>query len=274
MIRLVGLHTMLVFAPAAPALADPNLPAATDALLYAAQKAVLLCGLAFTGYWAYQAFNAPPIPLGDGPALPRYMTQPRQYRLGAVVFVGACLVVYGLLAYFHRALFPLAGIIDSDLGKAIDKATTDGSLAYPLVVVFAAAIFVASLKFERDWNPLLMLRGAVHGWIAIPRLANALMTMARDELVVPAESRTAVVAHADTLFVAVGDFDKDRLSLDRNWAELCYIRSWLEGFRAQGAHLTFFGEPSFAWDQLQADFESLRLWIAPLKRGEVRDAAI
>src|SRR5215471_14097998 len=142
-------------------------------------------------------------------------------------------------------------MIDPELQTAINRSMTDGSLSYPLVVIFAAAVFVASLKFERDWNPLWVLRHALHGWISIPRLANALMMMARDELVVPDDARTVLMRDPDTSFVAIEDFEKDRRSLDRRWAELCYIRFWLEHFRAIGSHLTFFNEPSFAWDQLQ-----------------------
>ena len=83
-----------------------------------------------------------------------------------------------------------------------------------------------------------------------------------------------VAGHPDTPYVTVGDFDKDRRSLDRHWAELCYIRLWLEHYRAQGSHFTFFNEPSFAWEQLQADYDNARDRIAPLKRGDVTDPNI
>ncbi len=153
----------------------------------------------------------------------------------------------------------------------------DGSLSYPLTVIFSAAIFVSLLKVEKDWNPIFVLRRVVHGWISIPQIANALMVMMRDELVVPADARANVADDPDTPYVTTGDFDKDRRSLDRRWAELCYIRLWLERHRAQGSHFTFFNEPSFAWEQLQADYYSARDRIAPLKRvkrGDVTDAYI
>ena len=245
-----------------------------DAFLYTAQAALLILGMAFTGYWAYQAFDTPPIKLGDGPALPRYMTQPNQYRLGVIAYVGVCLLVYALIAYFHKELLPLVRALSPELHETIDKSMTDGSLAYPLVVIFSAAIFVTLLKVEKDWNPLFVLRRVVHGWVSIPQFANAVMVMARDELLVPVEARAAVAGDPDTPYVTVGDFDKDRRSLDRHWAELCYIRLWLEHDRAQGSHYTFFNEPSFAWEQLQSDYESARNLIVPLKRGDVTDTNI
>jgi hypothetical protein len=274
MVRKIWLAVLLSGAMTVRAAAQDASAAAPDNILYTAQAVLLILGMAFTGYWAYEAFNAPPIRLGDGPTLPRYMTQPSQYRMGAIAFVVMCLLVYALIAYFHREFLPLVGIVAPELYRTIDKSTTDGSLAYPLVVIFAAAIFVTSLKIESEWNPLLVLRRVVHGWVSIPQIANALMVMARDELVVPAEARALVAGDPGTPYVTVGDFDKDRRSLDRRWAELCYIRLWLERYRAQGSHLTFFNEPSFAWEQLQADYDSARDRIAPLKRGEVTDTNI
>jgi ABC-type amino acid transport substrate-binding protein len=242
--------------------------------VYLAQSALLVLGMAFAGYWAYQAFDKPPINLGDGPALPRYMTQPSQYRTGVIVFVGTCLLIYALIAYFHQQLVPIVGVISPELQEAILKSMNGGSLSYPLVVIFSAAIFVTLLKVEKDWNPIFVLRRVVHGWVSIPKIANALMVIIRDELIVPAEARAGVAGDPDTPYVTIGDFDKDRRSLDRRWAELCYIRRWLEHHRTQGSHFTFFSEPSFAWEQLQADYYNARDRVAPLKRGEVNDANI
>jgi hypothetical protein len=242
--------------------------------VYIAQYVLLILGMAFAGYWAYEAFDTPPIKLGDGPALPRYMTQPSQYRLGVIVFVGTCLLVYTLIAYFHHDLLPIVGALNPELRYTIEKSMKDGSLSYPLVIIFSAAIFVSLLKVEKDWNPIFVLRRVVHGWVSIPQIANALMVMMRDELVVPADVRAGVAADPHTPYVSAGDFDKDRRSLDRRWAELCYIWRWLERHRAQGSHFTFFNEPSFAWEQLQADYFNARDHIAPLKRGDETDAGI
>jgi len=217
--------------------------------------------MVFAGYWAYQAFNTPPIKLGDGPTLPRYMTQPNQFRLGVIAYVGVCLLVYTLIAYFHKELLPLVGAVAPELHKSLKDSMIDGSLSYPLVVIFSAAIFITLLKVEKDWNPLCALRRIVHSWVSIPQLANALMIMTRDELLVPAEERSKVAGGPDTPYITVGDFDKDRRSLDRRWAEFCYIRLWLERHRAQGSHFTFFNEPSFAWGQLEADYKTFAILL-------------
>ena len=274
MLQRLGLMLLVTGGFSLPAVAQNASTGQPDAFLYTAQAALLLLGMAFAGYWAYAAFDTPPIKLGDGPTLPRYMTQPAQYRLGVLVYVGACLMVYALIAYFHRDLLPLVGALMPELYQTIQRSMTNGSLTYPLVVIFSAAIFVSLLKVEKDWNPLFVLRRVVHVWVSIPQFANAIMVLARDELFVPVEARAEVASAADAPYVTVGDFDKDRRSLDRHWAELCYIRLWLEHYRAQGSHFTFFNEPSFAWEQLQADYDNARDRIAPLKRGDVTDPNI
>ena len=84
--------------------------------VYMAQCVLLILGMAFAGYWAYEAFDRPPIKLGDGPTLPRYMTQPTQYRLGVIAYVGVCLLVYALIAYFHQDLVPIVGALNPSCG--------------------------------------------------------------------------------------------------------------------------------------------------------------
>jgi hypothetical protein len=171
--------------------------------VYTAQYVLLILGMAFAGYWACEAFDTPPIKLGDGPTLPRYMTQPSQYRLGVIAFVGTCLLVYALIAYFNQDLLPIVGAVDPGLRQTIENSMKDGSLPYPLVVIFSAAIFVSLLKIDKDWNPIFVLRRVVHGWVSIPQIANALMVMMRDQLLVPVDARANVAGDSDTPYVTV-----------------------------------------------------------------------
>jgi hypothetical protein len=132
-------------------------------------------------------------------------------------------------------------------------------------------------KNEIEWNPLLLLRRLVWGLVSIPEFANAIMLKARDALVVPIQFRDGVARHADAPYIHVDDFDKDRNSLDRNWAELCYIRLSLAENRAAGLHYSFFNEKSFAWDELDADYAAACDHVArvkqPLGPGDLRDVA-
>jgi hypothetical protein len=108
----ISLALFVGLALSLPAAAQEVSAIQSDPLLYSAQAILLLLGMAFTGYWAYEAFDAPSVNLGgDGPTLPRYMTQPSQYRLGVIAFVSMCLLVYVLIAYFHKELLPLVGAV-------------------------------------------------------------------------------------------------------------------------------------------------------------------
>ena len=195
-----------------------------------------------------------------------------------IAYVVICLAFYDLGTYFFRDLLPLADFVaPSWLQKLIDTVVANGLLSFPLTVVLAAVILFLLLKSQTDWNPLLLLRRLVWGWVSIPQLANTIMLKARDALVVPIKERAAVAGKSDAPYVDVGDFEKDRNSLDRNWAELCYIRLWLAENRAAGSHHTFFNKSSFAWDKLDTDYAAACSNIArakqPLDHGDVPDLA-
>ena len=268
MFRLLCSTLIIIDALIVPARAEDVGFTTLNSMLYPAQAAFLLFAMGIAAYFAYTAFNSPAIKLGDGPTLPRYMTQPRQYRMAMIAYVIMCLVFYDLGTYFFKDLLPLADFIaPAPLETLIHGAITNGALSFPLTVVFAAMLFVVLLRTEADWNPLFLLRRLVWGWVSIPQLANTIMLLARDALIVPIGVRAEVAGCPDTPNVDAGDFDKDRNSLDRHWAELCYIRLWLAKNRAEGTHYTFFNEPSFSWDKLEADYERARRNIAPLKHA-------
>ena len=137
MLRGLGL-CLLLSAVVIPAAAQSAVVGGQDTVLISAEEVLLLLGMIYAGYSAYQAFNASPIKLGDDPTLPRYMTQPSQYRLGAIVFVATCLLVYALIAYFHQALMPVAKQLFPQFYQIIQTWMTGDTLSYPLVVIAAA----------------------------------------------------------------------------------------------------------------------------------------
>src|SRR5207237_7575000 len=120
------------------------------------------------------------------------------------------LLVYALIAYFHKPLLPLVRVLAPELYQAIDKSMSDGSLPYPLVVIFSAAMFVVLMKLDNDWNPLFVLRRVVHSCVSIPQLASALMVMTGDELVVPIEARSLVAGSTASPYITVETLDKER----------------------------------------------------------------
>jgi hypothetical protein len=221
--------------------------------------------LALLIYYAQSAF-ATPIPTPDGPVPPRYLTQPRQYRTGIIAYVGICLVAYALIVGYHNELFSLlAWVAPSQIAAAMDTTISESSMSFPVIVVLGAAVLATLLKTQHEWNPLFVLRRYVWGLASITTLAEQITVAARSGLMVSEHWREAVASDFDN-HVHISDFDKDRQSVDRTWAELCYVRLWLTRKLEDGSHLTFFNEPSFAWPSLESDFGALRERIAKLNR--------
>jgi hypothetical protein len=67
--------------------------------------------------------------------------------------------------------------------------------------------------------------------------------------------------------VDIRDFEKDKHSVDRNWAELCYVQQWLTDKHNERKHNTFFNESSFSWHDLEASYGEMREQIVPLKQA-------
>jgi hypothetical protein len=233
-----------------------------------------LCGLLITVaalmaiYFARGAFDTPIPSLDDVPAPPRYMTQRRQYRLGMIAYIGLCLIGYILIVAFYRQLSPFFAPFEPEpLRKLVQTYVQESQLSFPVVVVLGAAALVTLLRIEHEWNPFYVLRRVVRSWVCIPELANHIMEAARNNLFVPQDERKTVASDPSNL-VDLGDFDKDRQSLDRIWAEICYLRLWLKRNHDEGPHLTFFNEPSFAWSALEGNFTRMRAQIIPLKQAQ------
>ena len=227
---------------------------------------LLLLAMAIAAYTAHGAFELPSAKLGEDPAPPKYMTQPRQYRMGEAAFISICLLVYGLIVWYYQDLLPIIDFeAPSYVRNAIEHSVSDNKMSFPIVVILAAAVLVSLLKAERDWNPLFMLRRLVWSWVSIPQLASLIMETARNELEVTPEKRLKVAHKTPT--VDISDFDKDKHSVDRNWAELCYVQQWLTDKRNERKHHTFFNEFSFSWHDLEGSYGEMNEQIAPLKQA-------
>jgi hypothetical protein len=227
---------------------------------------LVVVALGFASHYARVAFEAPINTAEDGPAPPRYMTQPHQYQLGMIIYVGLCLAAYVLIVDYYKDLAPFLEIAAPlEIRPVIDTEIKQNAMSFPAVVVLGVAALVALLKIEHEWNPLSALRRQVWGWVSVPELANQIKAAALNALNVPMEAREKV-ASDPTNHVHVGDFEKDRTSVDCRWAELCYVRLWLMGNLKQGSHNAFFNEPSFSWQAMQSDFGEVRDRITRIKQ--------
>jgi len=261
---------LLLSGPTAVAAAETVTSQETPDLVYV-HLVLFLCGLLLAAYWAVEAFSRASVTLGDLPTLPKYMTRANQYTVGLLAFTVIAMGLYALAAYLHRQVIPAISIFFPQLYEPLKPHIEGNSPKYLIIIILISSAYLYLLKHDAEWNILLILRRVIQGWVSIPYLANTLMTLARDALVVPKAGIGLVIDNPSTPYVAADDFAKGKKSLDRAWAELSYMRAWLEQQQGQGSHATFFNEPSFCWHDLLDQYDKLSAQIAPLKRGESQD---
>jgi hypothetical protein len=223
--------------------------------LYWAHMAVLIFGLIFCGVLAARAFGRS-IPLADMPTFPRYMIGRRQYQLGCGCFVALSMLIFFLLVYLNKELMPVLDVFDHDLYTKIEPYVKGESTPYFFIIVLVASIFLTLLHREGEWNLVLMLRDLIQSCIRIPNLVRKIVNSTKYELNVPIELRHSIVSDSMTPHVHLEDFTKDRRTIDRQWAELSYIRWWLEQRRLEGSEATFFDETSFNWKELVKEYDA------------------
>ncbi len=230
--------------------------------------ALFVLGLIVTGYWSYQAFTRRQFQIEETPTLPRYMTRRPLFLYGMVAFIVLSLCVYGLIVFFFEELLPLLQYINDPAYEFVMAAKDDGTLTLPLIIVVAAAIFVSLLKVESRFNLVLVIRDIVHAWAAIPRKTGELVANARGSLEVPSDERKGVANDPETPFVALGDFKKNRGTLERRWAESSYMKRWLSQQEVTGRHASFFKAPTLLWEQVGESYSKAAQQVGIIRNSD------
>lgn len=213
---------------------------------------------------ASQAFGRPQMNVANVPTFPRYMTSPQQYRFGSIVFIIFASGFFLLLVYEHKEVARVADLFGEGLAKNIIDAIKDDAAPYLLVVAAMSAVYLYCLTKEANWNPLLMMRDAIHTWISIPQLAGDIVGKIQFSLKVPPAAITEVIRNSTEVLTA--DFDKGETTPERIWAQTCYMKWWLTQGKGAGEDGIFFTEPSFGFNELLGQFNRastrMRAWRA------------
>jgi hypothetical protein len=228
---------------------------------------LLVIALLVAGCFAHRVFEVA-IPTPDyNPAPPRYMTLPRQHRRGMIAYVTLCLIAYMLIVAFYSDLAPFfAPLEPTAVDKLAQTYIKGGQISFPAIVILAIAALLTLLRIDQEWNPFLILRRVVWSWVSVPELANTIKADALNDLTVPEAARKKVASDPKN-HVDIDDFKKDKTTLDRRWAELCYVRLWLRSNFEEGKHNTFFYEPTFHWETLEKEFYAVRDRITRAKQA-------
>ena len=182
LIRFVSILAMS-WALSTPAGAQALAADDTAYYAYGLHYLVAAIGLVFAGYYAHNSFAAPIATPEDGPAPPRYMTQPNQYRMGMTAYIGSCLAAYVLIVVYYKDVAPLLELAaPPQFRQLIDDTIKQSSMSFPAVVVLGVVALVTLLRIEQEWNPLFAFRRLVWRWVSIPELVNQTTAAARDNL--------------------------------------------------------------------------------------------
>jgi hypothetical protein len=273
------LSGILLLVLCGPAVAEQSDPAA-DMLSWlsgsaVAHFAITLIGMMFAVRLALEAFARRSVPLADVPTIPRYMTNPQQYRLGSWLFVIFACGFFFLLVYEHRQVVEVASVFQKELPEVVGEwveAAKGESPSYLLIIAGIGAIYLYLLTREAQWNVLLMMRNTIQSWISIPELARRIVAQIQLSLHVPAPAIAELVGGSSGL--SEQDFRKDRNTPDRQWAETCYMKWWLTPRQEAGEDATFFADENCGFEKLLRDLEETSLVMRSWRSGGAADPAI
>ncbi|WP_374940785.1 hypothetical protein [Bradyrhizobium sp. SRS-191] len=269
-LRRILLFNLVPLLAASPALAQltPTASPQIDASVVT-HWAITLLGLATAARLAWRAFGRD-VAVDEFPTIPRYMTNRSQYLLGSIAYTLFACAVFLVLVQEHQPILAMtpSGIIPEPILQAVKQ----NSASYIVVVVAIGAIYLYLLTKEADWNLLLGMRDVIHLWISVPQLAKEIIAQIRFALRVSPQTIAQVVASSRAL--TERDFQKDYLTPDRLWAEICYMKWWLERGHEAGNDATFFIEDSFGFEKLIAEFDQTAWTMEQWKAGSAANLAM
>jgi hypothetical protein len=238
--------------------------------IHYAHIAVTALGLLFAIRMADQAFGRRALQLADSPTFPRYMTSRGQYLLGSWTFIVLATFIFLLIVYLHKEVADVAKLLGEPLSKDIIEAVQNDHASYLIIIFAMGSVYLFLLKKEAEWNVLLMIRDLIHTWISVPQRGRKIVDEISLALTVPDQAVNNVVS--SSIGVAPADFRKDRRTVDRLWAEICYMHVWIYQQQSAGDDATFFTEPSFGLDQLVGQRDKVAWLVRILKAGEALPA--
>jgi len=239
--------------------------------LYMAGSAlVVLLGILFGASYSEQVFEQP-VTVVDVAIPPRFLIRRRPFLLGKSAFVGFCLTVYAFALVFYREIPGLIqfapAIVQAELADVI-KAIDDGT--HPSLLLTAVAItigFFYVLKSDFPGNVVYRFRSFIYSSISVPIAFKRTWAQLLDNLTVPEPQRTALVEDAE-LHITLPDFELSRADVNRQWAELAYMNSWIKLQKDGLPGGEIISDASFDFSKSRNQFIALRELVHLLKSAQ------
>jgi hypothetical protein len=188
-------------------------------------------------------------------------------RFGKTLFVAVSIAIYALMVRYHSDLPQIIKAIKPDWYEPLKSIIEQKDPSYLLIVVLVSGTFVLLLRTEKEWNFYLSFRDIIYSWVAIPYLTNKIVNLIKDSLTVPVPAQSTLGNCHPDWRVHPADFSKNADTMDRAWAELAYLQSWILNQHRSCPETTFFSEGSFAWEEIKSEFDSLLAVVAARKDG-------
>lgn len=219
-------------------------------LLYFVEFVIAIIGSCIAAYLAHQAFEKRAVPFQGIPILPRYMVRKRVYLAGVVVYVIVASIIFIAMVFYYKEIHPWSVyIIGEELWGVIDDIISKYQVSIVSYVIFSSIIYFLLMKLDVPWNPLILLRKLVQQFVGIPRKATLLANMIKDNLEVPRDLRN-VICPDENVLVNDATFELNRDAVERRWAEISYMKFWLDTVREKGDLVIFFNEPNIGYESI------------------------
>jgi len=127
------------------------------------------------------------------------------------------------------------------------------------------AAFLTAVKNDFPGNVLYRFRSLIYSMISVTFAYGRIRERLLNGLTVPADARLAL-SRDPKLGIASTDFDLPRADPGRQWAELAYMRGWVEERRAVGNDI--FTDRNFDPDGSHHQFIGLRELVRGCKAGD------
>ena len=235
-----------------------------------ANRAVAVLGAGFASFLAFRSFRKRGIRLGDEPTLPEYFTRRSLYWLSAALYCLLVTVLYFLLTTNWLPLQPLVSTVAENVneGQLADLfKSLDGGKLVPLIV---AAVFLFLIWWDNRFNPLLLVRDAIHDAFAMPRKATEVYNALRNSRLADIDEALKKQIAGRLLIASIdpGDFEKSSATVEYKWAHSSVLFDQIQSYANQPSYLRFFSEPSLKWGDICIAYNAMSEQVAVWKQAE------
>jgi hypothetical protein len=230
---------------------------------------VVLCGIVFGSSRSAEVFGQT-VAASGVPTPTRYLVRRWPFMIGKLAFTAFCLLAYLFALIFYRELPALVdlmpGVAKAALGDYVNVISDKSHPSLLAITIAVTAGFLCFVKNDFPGNVVYSFRGMMYATISVTFAYDRIRERLLNSLTVPDQERSAL-AQEPNLGVLLTYFDLHAADIDRQWAELAYMRDWVEKARASGNDI--FVDRNFDFDRSHNQFIALRELVRGCRSGKL-----